>query len=123
MIPGVTIVMGGIDWVVPPLTLGQLRRLASTISAVDGADREVAISAMIRIVTEAMSRNYPEITDEAVSELLDLGNTRDVVSAVLANSGLRQGGAGKGPGESAAVTTGPTSTASSPPPADTRLLQ
>ena len=27
MIPGVTITMGGRDWLVPPLTLGQLRRL------------------------------------------------------------------------------------------------
>jgi len=27
MIPGVAVAMGGQDWMVPPLTLGQLRRL------------------------------------------------------------------------------------------------
>jgi hypothetical protein len=39
MIPGVVIEMGGRDWIVPPLTLGQLRRLMPKVrqlSAVGG---------------------------------------------------------------------------------------
>ena len=117
MIPGIAIAMGGADWVVPPLTLGQLRRLMPKLQAlgdVGGTLAEPQIAVLVEIVAAALQRNYPEVTADKVEELLDLGNAAAVLAAVLTGSGLQ-------PGEAAAVagSTGPTSTGFSPPPAAT----
>jgi hypothetical protein len=117
MLLGATIALAGRDYVVPPLTLGQLRRLAADIGCIGehgGLLDSEAIGAVVRIVTAALQRNYPELDERAVEEMLDLGNAGEVLSAVLAGSGLRRGA---GPGEAAAAAgDGTRSTASSPPP-------
>ncbi len=115
LIPGSPISMGGRDWTVPSLTLGQLRRLMPKVRELTtvGANMgEEQVGALVEIVTAAMSRNYPDITAEIVEELLDLGNAGVVLIAVLTGSGLKQG-------ETTAVAsqTGERFTASSPPPA------
>ena len=120
MIPGVTISMGGNDWIVPPLTMGQLRRLmpkVQKLSEIGAAMGEEQISVLLEIVATALQRNYPDIMPERVADLVDLGNARDVVAAILTGSGLRPAG------EAAAVarSDGAGSTASSPPPAATLI--
>jgi hypothetical protein len=140
MIPGVTITMGGRDWIVPPLTLGQLRRLMPRVRQLTGIDAsmsEVQIGVLIEIVATALQRNYPDATAEMVENLLDLGNASTVLNAVLTGSGLglREGRLGEasapGPGPGATSTiadqrpveetrrAGNISMASSLPPADT----
>lgn len=91
-IPGVTIEMGGREFIVPPLTLGQLRRLLPKVrqmTEVGASMGEEQIETLCEIVAAAMRRNYPEITEDAVADLLDLGNASGVLSAVLTGSGLR----------------------------------
>jgi hypothetical protein len=140
MIPGVTVVMGGQDWTVPPLTLGQLRRLMPKVrqlTEIGAAMGEEQIAVLVDIVTEALRRNYPDITTDSVENLLDLGNASVVLNAVLTGSGLRSGGTPMGeaiaPGASPGagrtnfgsvpvvvpetMITGAKSTVSSPPPA------
>lgn len=121
MIPGIAIAMGGREWVVPPLTLRQLRQLLPKLrqlSAISAAMGEGEIAVLGEIVAAALSRNYPEITAAKVEELVDLGNAREVLAAILEGSGLRR--QGNSPGEAAAGRPiGEASTASSPPPADT----
>src|SRR6266699_3746809 len=105
MIPGITISMGGSDYIVPPLTLGQLKRLTPTIARLsDKEDQSVVFDAVCEIVKEALSRNYPSISKEQVEDLLDLANCAEAVGAVLRGSGLKLG-------EALAVTgaPGPTS--------------
>ena len=92
MIPGVTITMGGRDWLVPPLTLGQLRRLMPRVrqlTEIDASMSEVQIGVLVEIVAAALQRNYPDATAETVENLLDLGNAGTVLNAVLTGSGLR----------------------------------
>ena len=92
MIPGVTITMGGRDWLVPPLTLGQLRRLMPRVrqlTEIDASMSEVQIGVLVEIVAAALQRNYPDATAEMVENLLDLGNAGAVLNAVLTGSGLR----------------------------------
>jgi hypothetical protein len=124
MLPGAIIPLAGRDYVVPPLTLGQLRRLATDIAHLGEGGNGVlageAIGAVVRIVTAALQRNYPGLDEPAVEEMLDLANAGEVLYAVLAGSGLRRGA---GPGEArapassgAAPDDGTNSTASSPPP-------
>jgi hypothetical protein len=134
VIPGVKISMGGRDWIVPPLTLGMMRRLLPQImrlhdcgagSSTGSGDGE-EIDVIIDLVTAAMQRNYPDMTPQQVEDLLDLGNARAVVAAILTGSGLRPVGEDEAPGvtrgQPAAMPNGVCAdyTASSPPAADTR---
>ena len=140
MIPGVTITMGGRDWLVPPLTLGQLRRLMPRVrqlTEIDASMSEVQIGVLVEIVAAALQRNYPDATAEIVENLLDLGNAGAVLNAVLTGSGLRlredrlgeASAPGPGPGATSTIadqrsvketqTAGAISMASSLPLADT----
>jgi hypothetical protein len=140
MFPGVTIAMGGQDWLVPPLTLGQLRRLMPKVrqlTEIGASMGETQISVLVEIVAAALQRNYPEATADTVENLLDLGNASAVLNAVLTGSGLKlrddRLGEASAPGASPgagskiaglpsdlvreAKTAGDISTALSPPPA------
>jgi hypothetical protein len=102
MIPGVTIAMGGRDWLVPPLTLGQLRRLMPKVrqlTEVGVSMGEAQIGVLVEIIATALQRNYPDTTAEMVENLLDLGNASSVLNAVLTGSGmkLRDNPAGEAP--------------------------
>jgi|GEM_PF-1102732 len=141
MLPGVTIAMGGRDWLVPPLTLGQLRRLMPKVrqlTEIGASMGETQISVLVEIVTVALQRNYPEATADMVENLLDLGNASAVLNSVLTGSGLKlrddRLGEASAPGTSpgaglttarpsdlvrAARTAGDVSMAFSPPPAAT----
>jgi hypothetical protein len=108
MIPGAAIAMGGQDWIVPPLTLGQLRRLMPKVrqlTEIGASMGEAQIGVLIDIVTAALQRNYPETTPDEVENLLDLGNASAVLNAVLTGSGLKPGGAAMG--EASALGTSP----------------
>ena len=102
MIPGVTITMGGRDWLIPPLTLGQLRRLMPKVrqlTEIGASMGEAQIGVLVEIVAAAVQRNYPDATADMVENLLDLGNANAVLNAVLTGSGLksrdsRRGGSG-----------------------------
>lgn len=136
MVPGVPVAIGGHDWTVPPLTLGQLRRLMPKVrqlTEIGASMGEEQIGVLVDIVTVALQRNYPDMTPEKVENLLDLGNAATVLNAVLTGSGLKSGGSamgeasalGTGPGAdrtkpgSQTMTTGENSMASSPPHAAT----
>ena len=138
MIPGVAVAMGGQDWIVPPLTLGQLRRLMPKVrqlTEVGASMGEAQINVLIDIVTAALQRNYPETTPDNVENLLDLGNASAVLNAVLVKPGGAAMGEAPAPGASpgagsasarfvsdmisGTVTPGEKSMVSSRPPVDT----
>jgi hypothetical protein len=92
MIPGVTIALGGRDWLVPPLTLGQLRRLMPKVrqlTEIGASMGEEQIEVLVEIVATALQRNYPDTTADMVENLLDLGNAGAVLNAVLTGSGMK----------------------------------
>ncbi len=138
MIPGVLVAMGGQQWTVPPLTLGQLRRLmpkVQQLSEIGTKMGETQIGILVEIVVAALQRNYPDVSVETVENLLDLANAGAVLNAVLTGSGLKP--RERSPGEAAApgsdpgagtlapasspAPAGDTSTVSSPPPAVTAI--
>jgi hypothetical protein len=94
MIDGVRIKMGREERVVPPLSLGQLRRLQNDIKLVgeieDGKISEDRMNAAVRIIHAALSRNYPDLTIEKVEEMVDLGNIAQIIAAVAGVSGLKK---------------------------------
>lgn len=94
LIDGVIVHMGGRDWTVAPLTFKQLRRLQpqlERLAQVNAAAAPEQIAAVSEIVRTALSRNYPEITIEAIEDMLDLGNAARVINAILTGSGLSPG--------------------------------
>ncbi len=121
MIPGVSIAMGGQDWLVPPLTLGHLKRLWPKIQALrigNLGEKVESFDTIVDIATTALQRNYPDMTPGMMEELLDTGNMDAVLVAIMTGSGLKTSG------EALAVGTkadGVTSMAFSPPPADTLI--
>jgi hypothetical protein len=130
VIPGVEVAMGGETWLIPPLTLGQLRRLMPKVrqlTEVDASMGEPQIAVLVEIVVTALQRNYPNVTFEQVENLLDLGNAGAVLNAVLTGSGLKSRGSPLGETVAVAMpiagpeTAGSTSTVSSPPPAATPI--
>lgn len=136
MIPGIAVLMGGREWTIPPLTLGQLRHLMPKIRQLSEIGPQMAepqIDVLVEIVATALQRNYPDISIQMVENLLDLGNAAPVLHAVLTGSGLRPGGPSSGelmaPGSALGAitpilaTTGDASTAFSPPHADTAIRQ
>jgi hypothetical protein len=101
MIPGVLVTMAGQDWVVPPLTLGQLRRLMPKVrelTEIGASMGESQIGVLVEIITAALQRNYPDMSADQVENLLDLGNASAVLNAVLTGSGLKPRGAALGEG-------------------------
>ena len=62
MIPGIMVAMGGQQWTVPPLTLGQLRRLmpkVQQLTEIGSQMGEKQIGILVEIVAAALQRNYP----------------------------------------------------------------
>ena len=115
MIPGVSVAMGGEEWVVPPLTLGQLRRLMPQVrqlTEIGASMGEAQIAVLVDIVTAALQRNYPETTPEKVENLLDLGNASAVLNAVLPGSGLKPGGGPAGELPAPGIAPGASNAAS-----------
>ena len=117
MLPGVTIAMGGRDWLVPPLTLGQLRRLMPKVrqlTEIGASMGETQITVLVEIVAAAMQRNYPEATAEMVENLLDLGNASTVLNAVLTGSGLQLSDSRVGEAAAPGCSPGAASTIAEP---------
>jgi hypothetical protein len=88
---GIAVRMGAREWIVPPLNLRQLKRLApkfALLGTVGAGMGDEQIDALVEIAHAALSRNYPALTPEEVAELVDLGNAGVLVKAIVGASGL-----------------------------------
>ncbi|MBF0186160.1 MAG: hypothetical protein HQM06_17470 [Magnetococcales bacterium] len=90
---GVTVHFAGSDWVVPALSLGQLKRLMPHFQTLQGGQFSIEqIDSALQVIHAALSRNYPQIQMEDVEELVDLVTVPILMEAIMRASGLvRQG--------------------------------
>lgn len=91
LLSGVKVSMGGREFTLPPLTLGSLKRIGnkiSTLTNIDSIPNEEQTDAICQIVLASVNRNYPEITQDELLEMIDLGNLKDIFEAVLGVSGI-----------------------------------
>jgi len=98
LIEGVKINLGGTEYVVPPLSFKQLRTLQpkmGVLSSVGSMPNEDQLDVIVEVIHMALSRNYPDLTTDQVSEALDLGNMKLILPAILGVSGLVTSGEGK----------------------------
>lgn len=98
IIDGARIRLRGREFTIPPLTLAAIKRLTlnGSIAAINAASASGAMSveqidAALALVYEAMRPNYPDITVDEIADLVDMGNMKPVVQAVMAQSGFVEG--------------------------------
>lgn len=102
MFYGTTVNIGGTDYVVPPISLGQLRNGALTLlkehdDLVAAGDTFAAIEIRGKIIFKALQRNYPDFDETKLLDHLDMANVGPIWLSVLGASGFV-------PGETEAVT-------------------
>lgn len=109
MIEGKIVRMAGADWNVPPLNFKALRRFREELGTMT-PEALVNSGKVVELIHAALLRNYPDLTFDALEDMLDMGNVMEVTEAVLAVSGL----VAKQPGEALAASpsTGANSTGS-----------
>ncbi|MBF0402096.1 MAG: hypothetical protein HQL90_15195 [Magnetococcales bacterium] len=90
---GIKVQFAGNEWVVPALSLGQIKRLMPHFQALQGGAFSIEqIDSSIQVIHAALSRNYPSLQVEDVEEMVDLVTMPILMDAILQASGLlRQG--------------------------------
>jgi hypothetical protein len=104
VIKGITIDLGGADYVVPPLSIGALERLQDRLNTFQGGMDKEAVALMVDVAEAALKRNYPDITRDIIVEIMDVSNMEDIFAAVMDVSGLKRKAidAGEAPAATAA---------------------
>src|SRR6266404_5807170 len=103
-----TITLGGRDFALRPLTLGQLRHLLDALDAMTGASGGGLIDAGAKLVAAGLAAAHPELTVEAVLDCAaSLSELNAAVAAILRMAGLYP--KELGPGEAQPVAS-PTAT-------------
>lgn len=91
-IDGIEIKLGGQVFTVPPLNFKQLKQLRPRIqmlqSGMNGMADEEKMQTFVDVVGIAMRRNYANLTNDELEDLLDLNNIGEVFLAILNSSGL-----------------------------------
>lgn len=112
-IKGITLILAGDKYVIPPLTLGALEDVQERLASYDGSLSKESIATVIDVTLLAVRRNYPDMTRESLRGIIDLENMADVMNAVMDVSGLRRKEIESG--ELAALASASTGQRSTPP--------
>lgn len=90
MIKGITLILGGQPYIVPPLPLGALEDLQDGLENFTGGTDIKSIKTVIDTLHAALLRNYPDLTREQVRGMVGLESMVEVMQAVMDISGLRR---------------------------------
>lgn len=88
---GVTLKLGGKEYVVPPLSLKLIRKYQTQLSDlgnIKGVPQASQIDLIMEVILDAIKRNYPDFTMEELEDLIDVKNMRDLFQAIMGVSGL-----------------------------------
>lgn len=98
-VPGVRVVLGGREWVIPPLTLAALEQMQDRLEGFTGGLDRASVALIIDAAHAALLRNYPELARDDVSAMIDVANMNDVMQSVMDVSGIRRKEQEAAPGE------------------------
>jgi hypothetical protein len=103
MFAGAKITIDGEEYVVPPLSLGQLRngmliKLREHDEMLNSGKIFDLMTLRGEIILAALRRNYPDFAEERLFAFLDMGNTQSIWLSILGASGFQ-------PGEAPAAAT------------------
>ena len=90
MFEGVTITIGGREFIIPPLSFKQVKALWPIIQEISKPEKTIvdAVDGFTQVVHAAISRNYPDVTQEEIADLLDFGNVNKIINDILGVSGF-----------------------------------
>lgn len=94
---GVKVTIGGREFTVPKLRVGTHRRVTEIVQEIEGIDPktpEAAVQARwfaahVRAVLELLRRNYPDLSEEMLADLIDCDSVQTVFFDVMAASGRK----------------------------------
>lgn len=101
MIPGPEVTLGTVTYTVPPLPWNALKRQKEFLSRAQRGEIDPArvfegdFASMFDCVFSALKRNYPELTEDALGDVLDMRNVADAFGAVMRSAGFREKPAGE----------------------------
>ena len=94
MSPLTTITLGGRDFAIEPLKLGQLRALLDALDDLSGKSGGAVIDAAARVIQAGLARTMPDLSLDAVLEFdATMDEVTAAVAAILSAAGLRRDGA------------------------------
>lgn len=90
---GIPIQLGGQTYILPPCSLATLKRHSAGIDKFAKAGGQIELSGegvdlIIAVLTEALARNYPDISAEALAEHVGVDTMVEFFQAALDVSGL-----------------------------------
>ena len=96
--PGTKVIIGGDEYIVPALGVLDFRRNVTTLMSTPDIDPQHPDPAalikqmddVIPVLYLAFKRNYPQISQEQFTEMLDLRSYGEVNAAVMAQSGVHR---------------------------------
>lgn len=109
---GIWVTLGLEEYRIPPLGFRAIQDLQDRIGllkGLSGVPSKEQMDLVVEIVFLAMQRNYPEMTLEGVSDMIDLSNFASVLNAVMNNSGFRSAPSGEALTTSLSIGTESTS--------------
>lgn len=93
LIMGTEVVMGGIKLIVPALNFRQLQVHGDALAKLGSISRSTNIytemADALPVILSALQRNYPDLTEDELADMVDLTNYRPVFEAVMGVSGIR----------------------------------
>ena len=90
-IKGIPVILAGVEYIIPPIALGALEQLQDRIGQFTGnVSDKGQVATVIDAAYSAMKRNYPDLTREAVADMIDVGNIAEVFESVMDVSGLKR---------------------------------
>lgn len=98
LIPGVKITLNGTTYIVPALTLAQVRQLQPNLELLRGLTNTPTpeqLNALGEVFAAAFGRNYPDMVPMSLEEMIDLRDMRSVLGAIMGVSGLVEKEAGE----------------------------
>lgn len=93
---GTAVKIGEKEYIIPPISLGQLRNGALTLLrehddlVAEGKTFE-AMEIRGQVILKALQRNYPDFNEEELFDHLDMANTGPIWLAILGISGFTPG--------------------------------
>jgi hypothetical protein len=100
-----TITLGGRDFAIEPLKLGQLRALLDALDDLSGKSGGAVVDAAARVIQAGLARAMPDLTLDAVLEFeATMDEVTQAVSVILGVAGLSRRG-DQQPGETAPVAS------------------
>ena len=92
MIDGQEVTLAGKVLIIPPLNLSGLKKIDAGLKTLN--DPSISnfdkMDTMILAIKLAIHRNYPDMLDEEIEDIVDLQNMTEVFNAVMAVSGVKK---------------------------------